>query len=72
MNVGIFLKLWGSELRRIREGARLSQAELASLLDTTQKQVSRCENGGNITLKTLYSWYEACGQDSPIPDKTRE
>ena len=72
MELEMFFLVWGSELRRIREGAGLSQVELAKLLGTTQKQVSRCENGGNITLTTVHAWYVACKQDLPVPDAARE
>lgn len=72
MDCKMFLQVWGSELRRVREGAGLSQVELAELLGSTQKQVSRCENGCNITLSTIHAWYIACKQDLPIPDETHE
>ncbi len=67
----MFLLLWGSELKRIREAAGLSQIELALKLQTTQKQISRAESGSNLTLATIFRWYSACGLEPPIPDKPR-
>ncbi|MBP9717104.1 MAG: helix-turn-helix transcriptional regulator [Candidatus Pacebacteria bacterium] len=69
MNEHWFFTLWGTEFRRIREAAGLSQTELAEKLQTTQKQVSRVESGSNPTLATIMKWYIACGQEPPVPDK---
>ncbi len=72
MNKTLFLKVWGLELRRIRESSGLTQSEFASRMGTTQKQISKLENGSNTTLATVHAWYTACGADLPIPDKTAE
>lgn len=70
MDKTMFFQVWGSELRRVREAAGLSQAELAVNLQTTQKQISRVEGGSNITLETIYRWYVACNTAVPLPDET--
>lgn len=72
MDAAMFLRVWGSELRRVRKAAGLSQVELSGLLGTTQKQVSRVENGANTTLATLYAWYTACRSAPPEPEKARD
>ena len=41
------------ELRKAREEAGLTQAQLARLADIPRNQVVRAEQGGNITLDTL-------------------
>lgn len=68
----MFLEVWGSELRRLREASGQTQIDLALKLQTTQKQVSRVENGGNVTLGTMYRWFKVCGVRPYIPDNTRE
>ena len=46
------------ELRRTR---KITQADLARLLSTTQPNVSRIERGGEVELSTLRSYVEALG-----------
>ena len=41
------------ELRKAREAARLSQAELAKRAGVPRNQVVRAEKGANVTLDTL-------------------
>lgn len=71
MELNMFLQLWSSELKRIREAAGLSQMTLAKKMQTTQKQISRAESGSNLTLATIHAYYMACGHDLPIPDESR-
>lgn len=49
----------GLLLRKAREDENLTQAELADLVDKKREFISKIENnGGNLTLKTLYDIVE--------------
>lgn len=49
----------GALLKKAREEKHLTQSELAEIIDKKREYISRIENnGGNITLKTLYDVVE--------------
>ena len=49
----------GLLLKKAREEKQLTQSELADLIDKKREYISRIENnGGNLTLKTLYDIVE--------------
>lgn len=49
----------GLLLRKAREQKNMTQEELAAIVDKKRTYISRIENdGGNITLKTLYNIVE--------------
>jgi len=49
----------GLLLKKAREDKKLTQAQLADLIDKKREYISRVENNGsNITLKTLYEIVE--------------
>ena len=49
----------GLLLKKAREEKQLTQTELAELIDKKREYISRIENnGGNLTLKTLYEIVE--------------
>ncbi len=48
-------------LARLREGAGLTQQDLATALDVTQANVSRIERSGDLYLSTLRRYVEAMG-----------
>lgn len=49
----------GLLLRKAREDRHLTQSELAGLVDKKREYISKIENnGGNITLKTLFDIVE--------------
>lgn len=49
----------GLLLRKAKEDKNLTQAELADLVDKKREYISKIENnGGNLTLKTLYDIVE--------------
>lgn len=49
----------GVLLKKAREEKHLTQSELAEIIDKKREYISRIENnGGNITLKTLYDVVE--------------
>ena len=49
----------GLLLKKAREEKKLTQSELGDLVDKKREYISRIENnGGNLTLKTLYDIVE--------------
>lgn len=49
----------GIKIRKAREKMKLTQSELADRIDKKRSFISKVENdGGNITLKTLYDIVE--------------
>jgi DNA-binding XRE family transcriptional regulator len=49
----------GLQLKKAREEKHLTQTELGELVDKKREYISRIENnGGNLTLKTLYDIVE--------------
>ena len=49
----------GLQLKKAREVKHLTQTELGELVDKKREYISRIENnGGNLTLKTLYDIVE--------------
>lgn len=58
---------FGAMLRRLRQGAALSQQELAERLGTTQSAIARLESGSaQPKLATLSKLAEALGEDLDI------
>jgi transcriptional regulator with XRE-family HTH domain len=51
----------GEALRLLREGAGLSQADLAKLAGTQQQSISAYESGGELKVSTLGRVLRACG-----------
>lgn len=49
------------ELYNARKKAKISQAELALKLKTTQSAISRMESGSNVSIAKLYEYAAACG-----------
>ena len=45
-----------------RTAAKLSQADVATAMKTTQSVVSRIEGGSNASLETLHRYAAACGK----------
>lgn len=55
-------KLFGSNVRRIRESERLSQAEVAARMGVDRAYVSLIERGGqNATLLSIWEVAQALG-----------
>jgi len=50
-----------TELRRLRERAKLTQTELATRAGVAQSHVSKAERGTPIMLATAKKLIEACG-----------
>jgi ribosome-binding protein aMBF1 (putative translation factor) len=49
-------------LAKARMDAKLSQADVAHAMNTTQSVVSRIESGTNVSLGTLNRYAAACGK----------
>jgi ribosome-binding protein aMBF1 (putative translation factor) len=50
------------ELHEARAGAKLTQAEIAVRMGTTQSVISRIERGSNVSVETLARYAKACGK----------
>lgn len=53
-------------LRKARQEAHLTQAEVADRVHTSQSNLARLEKGQNVKLTTLYSYAKACGKQVRI------
>jgi transcriptional regulator with XRE-family HTH domain len=53
-------------LRQLREGAKLSQEEMAEKLGTGQAQISRLEHRNDMSLSTLRRYAHALGAECEI------
>lgn len=49
------------DLQAVRKLKKLTQAELAKRMGTTQSVVSRVEKGSNVSIETLARYAAACG-----------
>lgn len=49
------------DLQAVRKLNKLTQAELAERMGTTQSVVSRVEKGSNVSIETLARYAAACG-----------
>lgn len=49
------------DLQSARKRKKLTQAELAERMGTTQSVVSRVEKGSNVSIETLARYAAACG-----------
>ena len=62
----------GSIVRRSRQAARLTQAQLAERLGTTQSAIARLEaDGSNPRVDTLARAVAACGYDLSVQARPR-
>lgn len=53
--------LLGEAIKKARQSKNLTQEELGSLIGANRSQVSRIENGKNITLATIAKIFKAMG-----------
>lgn len=49
------------DLQRARKRKKLTQAQLAERMGTTQSVVSRVERGSNVSIETIARYASACG-----------
>jgi len=54
------------ELHDARVSAKLTQAEIARRMGTTQSVVSRIEHGTNVSVDTLARYARACGKNLEV------
>ena len=61
------------QLKKIREGAKITQGKLAKLADVTQKQVSLVEGGKDCCLSTIRRMLKVMGYDlAAVPVDIKE
>lgn len=53
--------LIGEAIRKARQSKNLTQEELGNLIGVQRAQISRIENGKNLTLSTLSKVFKAMG-----------
>lgn len=51
-----------SELAKARREAKMTQSQVAEIMNTTQSVISRIERGTNVSIETLAKYVEACGR----------
>lgn len=60
------VKLLAYDLRKRREGAGLTQKEVARRMGTTQAMVSQIEAGKDVTVTTLVRYLAAIGVEDAV------
>ena len=60
-NYEMEIELWlvGRKIKEIREAQKLTQADLGKLIGVQKAQISRIENGKNLTLATIIKVFKA-------------
>lgn len=53
--------LIGEAIRQARLNQNLSQEQLGNLVGVKKAQISKIENGGNVTLRTIVKVFKAMG-----------
>jgi hypothetical protein len=57
----------GFKARHIRETEKMTQTQIAELLNTKQAYIARLEHGSqNVTIHTLWKYATACGKQLKI------
>jgi len=56
------LFLIGEAIRQARKAQNLSQEQLGEMIGVQKAQISRVENGSNLTLSTIAKVFKALGQ----------
>lgn len=54
------------ELTKLRRAAKLSQTDIADVMNTSQSRISKIEGGADIQISTLCSYIQALGGDVQI------
>jgi DNA-binding XRE family transcriptional regulator len=65
-DMGIRLWLVGQKIREIRQARKLTQEDLGKLIGVQKAQVSKIENGKNLTIATLLKVFKALGVDARV------
>jgi DNA-binding XRE family transcriptional regulator len=65
-DMGIELWLVGQKIKEIRESKKLTQDDLGKLVGVQKAQISKIENGKNLTVATMLKVFRALGVDAKI------
>jgi DNA-binding XRE family transcriptional regulator len=65
-DMGIELWLVGQKIKEIREKKRLTQDDLGKLIGVQKAQISKIENGKNLTVATILKVFRALGMEAKI------
>ena len=59
MNVELFLV--GRKIKELREAKKMTQEDLGKLIGVQKAQISKIENGNNLTISTIAKVFKALG-----------
>jgi DNA-binding XRE family transcriptional regulator len=65
-DTGVELWLVGQKIKEIRESKKLTQDDLGKLIGVQKAQISKIENGKNLTVATILKVFRALGVDAKI------
>lgn len=65
-NVGVELWLVGQKIKEIREAKKLTQEDLGKLVGVQKAQISKIENGKNLTIGTIIKVFKALNLNAKI------
>ena len=65
-DMGVELWLVGQKIKEIREAKKLTQEDLGKLIGVQKAQISKIENGKNLTVVTIIKVFKALGVDAKI------
>ncbi|MFI3261635.1 MAG: helix-turn-helix transcriptional regulator [Rikenellaceae bacterium] len=67
-NYDMSIELWmvGQKIKEIREAKRLTQDDLGRLIGVQKAQVSRIENGKNLTVATIIKVFKALNVEAKL------
>lgn len=62
------IELWlvGQKIKEIRESKKLTQEDLGKLIGVQKAQVSRIENGKNLTIATIIKVFKALNVEAKL------
>jgi DNA-binding XRE family transcriptional regulator len=63
---GIELWLVGQKIKEIRQARKLTQEDLGRLIGVQKAQISKIENGKNLTIATLLKVFKALDVDARV------
>jgi HTH-type transcriptional regulator/antitoxin HipB len=58
--------LIGDAIKRVRQEKKLTQADLGKLVGVQKAQISRIENGNNLTFSTVIKLFKAMGVNANL------
>lgn len=62
------IELWmvGQKIKEIREAKKLTQEDLGNLIGVQKAQISKIENGKNLTVATIVKVFQALNLDAKL------